>query len=111
MAIEKEQQLDLAFHALADPTRRAIVHMLCESKEISATMLAANFSSAQPTISKHLKVLEKAEIVARRIDGRNHYFSAQTEVISIISDWAERHQSLWNNSFDQLGKFLDTADK
>lgn len=111
MAIEKEQQLDLTFHALADPTRRAIVHMLCESKEISATMLAANFSSAQPTISKHLKVLEKAEIVARRVDGRNHYFSTQREGLSIISNWADRHQSLWDSSFDQLGKFLDKTNK
>ena len=104
-----EPQLDEAFGALSNATRRQIVTRLCAKPDMSALQIADMFDSAQPTISKHLKVLEKAGLVVRRIEGKRHIFSVNTLPLKAVADWSERHTRLWRNSLNQLSDYLDEA--
>ncbi|MCB2089630.1 MAG: metalloregulator ArsR/SmtB family transcription factor [Sphingomonadaceae bacterium] len=99
--------LDHAFHALGDGTRRAIIRFLESEGELPAGEIAGRFASAMPTISKHLKVLETAGLVAARREGRNRYYALVPGGLAPARSWMERHSKLWNHSLDQLGDYLD----
>jgi len=73
----------------------------------SAGELGAMFNSAQPTISKHLRVLEEAELVARRVDGRRHVFTLAPSRMRQAQRWLERHLAFWEGSLDQLEGLLE----
>jgi DNA-binding transcriptional ArsR family regulator len=73
----------------------------------SAGHLAALFDSAQPTISKHLKVLEEAELIARSVQGRHHIFTLRPDRMSQAQAWLEHHLQFWQESLDQLDSLLD----
>lgn len=74
MAIHYNEPLDRAFHALGDGTRRKILSMLAAEGALSASELRRPFDVAQPTVSKHLKVLERAGLIRREVSGRTHRF-------------------------------------
>lgn len=99
-------QLDRAFHALSDGTRRAILHELTRGEPRSAGELGQHFRSAQPTISKHLKVLEDAELIERTVDGRVHWFRLQPKGLREATRWLTRHQAFWEGAVDQLERLL-----
>lgn len=100
--------LDRAFAALADPTRRAIVARLAAG---SATVgeLAKPFDMSPPAVSKHLKVLENAGLVARRRAGRTHHLSVRPEPLRLAADWIEDQRRFWERSLDRLARHLDEA--
>ena len=98
--------LDLAFHALADGTRRSMIHALAEGETRSASELGRQFRSAQPTISKHLKVLEEAGIVQRKVEGRVHQFRLRRKALEQAGRWIGRHQEFWEGAVDQLDRLL-----
>ena len=100
------QALDLTFHALADGTRRSMIHALAHGKNRSAGELGRQFRSAQPTISKHLKVLEQAGIVERRVEGRVHQFRLRRIALEQAVRWIARHQAFWEGAVDQLDHLL-----
>jgi DNA-binding transcriptional ArsR family regulator len=102
--------LDRTFHALADPTRRSMIHALSGGKARTAGELGAHFSSAQPTISRHLKVLEGARLIERSVEGRVHRFRLRREALERAGDWIQRHQAFWNGAVDQLEQLLKGAD-
>jgi DNA-binding transcriptional ArsR family regulator len=104
--IPKTHDLDAVFSALADPTRRAILAQLSVS-EASVTELAAPFTISQPAISKHLKVLENAGLVARRIDRQRRLARLQAEPMAAAVTWLEEFRQFWSGSFDQLDGLLD----
>ena len=97
-----EAALDRTFHALADPTRRSMIHALSGGTPRSAGELGAQFRSAQPTISRHLKVLEGARLIERSVEGRVHRFRLRREALEQAGDWIERHQAFWTGAVDQL---------
>jgi DNA-binding transcriptional ArsR family regulator len=103
--------LDRTFHALADGTRRAMVHALAGGRARSAGELGRRFRSAQPTISKHLKVLEQAGLVERTIDGRVHRFRLIQRPLRDAERWIARHQQFWTGAVDQLERLLAEADR
>ncbi|MCA8961786.1 MAG: helix-turn-helix transcriptional regulator, partial [Planctomycetes bacterium] len=70
--VKRSAALDAAFHALAHPTRRAMLEMLADGVEHTVTELAAPFSASLAACSKHLVVLEKAKLIQRRVVGRTH---------------------------------------
>lgn len=109
MTIYNPSQLDIAFRALGDGTRRAIVEQLGTVHERTANNLVVLFESSQPTISKHLKVLEEAGLIQRRIEGRNHYFSMRPQCFAELEQWIGRHGAFWDRSLDRLAQHL--ADK
>ena len=102
-----EYQLDLAFHSLSDPTRRAIISHLLTQKEMSAGRIAGCFASAQPTISKHLKVLKEAGLITDRKSGRQNIYLLRPGGLDGIESWLQRHSMFWAHSLDQLETYLD----
>ena len=98
-------QMDLVFGALADPTRRAILARLAEG-EATVNELVAPFELSQPTISKHLKVLEGAGLVSR---GRNAQFRPvrlNAKPLAEASRWIGDYRRFWNESLDQLEAYV-----
>jgi DNA-binding transcriptional ArsR family regulator len=98
--------LDLTFRALADGTRRSMIHALAQGEARSASELGRRFRSAQPTISKHLKVLEEAGLVVRTIDGRVHRFRLRRKPLRDAEAWLTRHQAFWTGAIAQLDRLL-----
>ena len=111
MAIQYQQPLDRTFHALGDGTRRQILSMLAMKGALSANELRAPFDVAQPTISKHLKVLEQAELISREVVGRIHRFQLELAPMKEADDWLTRHQLFWEGTLKRLDGFMDQMDK
>ena len=104
MAVTAER-LDSTFAALADPTRRAILARL-SSGEASVTELAAPFEMTLPAVSKHLKVLERAGLIARSRDAQWRPCRLKADPLREVSDWVGRYRQFWDESFDRLDDYL-----
>lgn len=100
--------LDLAFAALADPTRRAIVARLALG-EATVNELAQPFHLTQPAISKHLKVLERARLVSRGRAAQTRPCRLELEPLQEVAGWMASYQSLWSDSFDKLDALLQAG--
>jgi DNA-binding transcriptional ArsR family regulator len=98
--------LSRTFAALADPTRRAILARL-SAGECSVTELAAPFDMSLPAVSKHLRVLERAGLVARRRDAQWRPCSIDAGPLEQVADWAEHYRHLWEGRLDRLGSYLE----
>lgn len=109
MAIEQTHadQLDRAFSALADPTRRAILSRLAVS-EATVSELMAPFDLSQPTISKHLKVLEEAGLIKSEHDAQRRPRRLVAAPLRDIADWVEPFRRQWEGRFDNLDRHLAT---
>jgi DNA-binding transcriptional ArsR family regulator len=107
--MESAATLDRTFHALSDPTRRSMIHALASGEARSAGELGQQFSSAQPTISRHLKVLEQAKLIERSVEGRVHRFRLRQRPLQEAGAWIERHQRFWNGALDQLETLLSRS--
>ena len=97
--------LDTTFSALADPTRRAIVARLARG-ECSVTDLARPFDVSLPAVSKHLRVLERAGLLARRREGRVHRCRLVARPLKDAEQWIERYRRFWEERFRSLDKYL-----
>lgn len=97
--------LSTTFAALADPTRRAILARLA-SGEASVTDLAEPFDMSMPGISKHLKVLEHAGLIARGRDAQWRPCRLEAGPLKDVADWVEHYRSFWEHSFDRLDEYL-----
>ena len=104
--MQRLSRLDRTFHALADGTRRSMIHALARGKPRSAGELGRQFRSAQPTISKHLKVLEQAGLVERTVEGRVHRFRLRDKPLDDAAGWIARHRAFWTGAVDQLERLL-----
>jgi len=98
--------LDRTFHALGDGTRRKMLSLLIRRGECTAGELGAPFRIAQPTASKHLAVLERAGLVRRRIQGREHRFRLEPTPLDEARGWIARHRDYWEATLDRLGEAL-----
>ncbi len=96
--------LDATFHALADPTRRAILARLATG-EASVTELAAPFQMSQPAISKHLKVLERAGLISRTRDAQRRPCRLQAKPLAEATEWLAEYRRFWEGSFDRPDDF------
>lgn len=111
MTMYSTASLDRTFHALADGTRRSIIHTLARGGTRSAGELGCQFNSAQPTISKHLKVLEQAALLERTVEGRVHRFRLRRKPLQDAERWIARHQAFWTGAIEQLDRLLsEVAD-
>lgn len=98
--------LSATFSALADPTRRAILSTLAQRGETSVTDLAAPFDMSLPGFSKHIKVLEKAGLIARGRTAQWRPCKLEAEPLREIADWVEHYRRHWEQSFDRLEVYL-----
>ena len=108
--MQSSPALDRTFHALSDGTRRSMVHMLAGGAPCSASDLGRLFQSAQPTISKHLKVLEEAGLVVRTVEGRVHRFTLRPKPLRTAERWLARHQAFWSGAVARLDRLLAETD-
>ena len=98
-------RLSTTFAALADPTRRAILARL-ESGEVSVTELAEPFSMSLPAVSKHLKVLERAGLIARSRDAQWRPCRLEASPLKDVADWVEHYRRFYEESLDRLDNYL-----
>ncbi len=104
--INEQPNLDAVFAALADPTRRAIISKLAGG-DAAVGDLAEPFAMSQPAISKHLKVLERAGLIERRVDKQKRMSHLKAEPMKAAVNWLEQYREFWENSFDQLDTLLE----
>jgi DNA-binding transcriptional ArsR family regulator len=105
-----DNELDATFHALADPTRRAILARLTEG-EATVNELAAPFDISLPAISRHLKVLERAGLISRGRDAQYRPCRLETANLEAAQDWIGQHRQQWEERFDRLSDFLETLQE
>lgn len=98
-------RLDATFAALADPTRRAMLARLAHG-DLAVKDLAAPFHMSGPAITKHLKVLERAGLVARSREGRRRPCRLETAPLADASRWIEQYRRMWEARLDRLGDYL-----
>lgn len=101
--------LDATFGALSDPTRRAILARLAAAPDSSVTELALPFRMTLPAVSKHLRVLEEAGLMARRRDGRTHHCRIVATPMRDASDWMARYRQFWEGRLEALQLYLDES--
>jgi DNA-binding transcriptional ArsR family regulator len=104
--VTNSNQLDRTFHALADPTRRAILARLSQG-EATVGELARPFDVSRPAISKHLRVLEAARLVQRTRDGRLSRCGLDAAPMREAADWVERYRQFWEDQLDSLSRYLE----
>lgn len=104
------RSLDLAFAALAHPTRRAIVARLAKG-EATVTELAAPFDMSQPAISLHLKVLEQAGLVSKRTDAQFRLCRIEPAGIKAVAAWVFDYRKYWEEAYEQLDQLLEEMQK
>ena len=102
--------LSITLAALADPTRRAILARLAQG-ETSVTHLAEPFSMSLPAVSKHLKVLERAGLIARGREAQWRPCRLEAGPLRDVAGWVERYRHFWEDSFDRLDEYLSTITK
>lgn len=93
--------MDHTLIALADPTRRAILERLRQGPA-RVTDLARPFSISLNSVSKHIRILERAELVTRHVSGREHLLSFNPEPLREVEAWIQAHSAFWNQQLDEL---------
>lgn len=106
MNLQSSDPLSSAFGALADPTRRAILERLSDG-ETSVGELAAPFDISPPAVSRHLKVLEEAGLIARRVEKQRRMIRIDPSRLREVSDWVNRYREFWEGQLDSLGAYLE----
>src|ERR1700733_4367961 len=102
--------LDLAFHALSDPTRRAVVSRLVEG-ELPVTTLAKPFDMALPSFAQHLKVLEDCGLIVSEKRGRSRWCRLVHVRFDEAADWMEAERRRWTERLDRLETYLDKTEE
>ena len=108
---KQEAQLNAVFGALSDPSRRRIVELLRLSGELKVGDIAQTFKMSLNGVSKHLKVLEAAGLVSRRIDGRVHWLSVEWPALQQPYEWLHFYQHYWTGRLDALVDYVKNRGK
>lgn len=103
--VEENLQLDDVFHALADPTRRAMLRSLAHG-ETSIGELAAPYQMSLAAASKHVKVLERAGLLRRTVRGRTHVCRIQSAPLARADEWLRFYERFWTTRLDALDEAL-----
>ena len=106
-----ENRLDRMFLALADQSRRSIVARLAEHGTLSVGEASAGLSLSPSGVTKHVKVLEEAGLVARRVEGRRHVLSLESERLLLAEDWIDRYRAMWSRSMSRLASLATEIEK
>ena len=103
--VEHNQALDLVFRALGDRTRRAMIRRLA-TREHTVTELAEPFAMSLAAASKHVRTLEDAGLVTRRIRGRTHFCQLNPKPLARADDWLRAYERLWDQRLADLAELL-----
>lgn len=110
MVTALEKRLDRTLTALADPARRAILKRLSRG-ETRVTDIAKPFDISLNSVSKHIRVLERAKLVTRRRAGREHWLSFNRQPLDEAAAWIEAQRAFWNERLDALERELSKPDE
>ena len=102
----KDDHLDRVFRALGDRTRRALLTRLTKGPAM-VTELAKPFAMSLPAVSRHVKVLERAGLVSRTIDGRVHNCSLQPNTLANVQTWLDKTREHWEGALASLARFVE----
>ena len=105
-----EGNLNHILTALADPTRRAILQRLSRG-EARVTELAQPFNISLNAVSKHIRILERAQLVRRRTVGREHFLSFNRQQVDKLANWVEKQRAEWSARLDTLDALLKEEDR
>ena len=105
----RDDRLDAVFHALGDRTRRALLARL-RARPAMITELAKPFAMSLPALSRHIRVLEHAGLIARTIDGRVHQCSLNAEPLKSIEAWIGHYREFWEGNLESLARHIEAAD-
>ncbi len=108
--VNNEEHLNRVFHALADPTRRKILERIASS-EATVGELAEPFNISAPAISKHLKTLEKAELISRVKEGKTHRFQMNTQPLQSAQTTIQQLTTFWLQRLSNLESFLNKENQ
>ena len=106
MVESRSDRLDNVFHALAHPARRAMLKQLADG-ERNLTELAAPLRMSFPAASKHVRVLERARLVRRRVKGRTHWCRIEGKPLAEANQWLEDYRRIWEGNFQRLDALLE----
>jgi DNA-binding transcriptional ArsR family regulator len=105
-ATPRHRHLDDTFAALADPTRRAILARLARG-EAAVGELAKPFAISLPAVSRHLRVLEEAKLIERRVDAQWRVCRLRPQPLRAAADWLDDYRRFWEESLDRLAEVLE----
>jgi|SRR5215472_3221305 len=108
--LSQRVNIDRVFHALGDPTRRAIVERLSEGP-LSVSRLAKPLDITVAAVVQHLQVLEKSGLVHTEKVGRVRTCRMESSGLSVAEQWIDERRSLWEKRLDRLGQFLAESDE
>lgn len=108
MRLNNSAHIDAVFLALAHPTRRRLLERMAERGESRVTELADGFDVSLNQISKHLKILERAGLMRRRREGREHRCAADLRSLMAARTWMDAYATFWRESLAGLGTWLDS---
>jgi DNA-binding transcriptional ArsR family regulator len=103
-------KLDLIFHALSDQTRRAILKDLCK-KEKTVSQIARPYKMSLAAVSKHLRVLESADLIDRRKEGSFYIVKLNADSLKTAEEWISYYQKFWSGRLNALQEFLEKEEK
>ena len=103
---ETDARLDTVFGALAHRTRRAMLQALCEGPA-AVTQLAAPHDMTLPAASKHVRVLERAGLVRREVNGRVHRCSLEAGPLRDVEQWVEHYREFWSDALEALARYVE----
>jgi len=104
------ENLSELLKAMSDTTRRALLTQLCQQGASRVTDLANTYDMSLNAISKHIKVLENAELVTRKTIGRTHWIEANIKRIGFTENWFKELKSIWELRLEKLNQVLNTGD-
>ncbi len=93
------------FQAIADPTRRAIIHKLA-GQTCTLTQVASEFDISQPAISKHIKILNECGLLIIKKNGRERFCTANLKALREVAEWADQYKVFWTGRLDKLEQLL-----
>jgi DNA-binding transcriptional ArsR family regulator len=102
-------RLDLIFRALGDQTRRAMLARLARQSSATVTELAEPFGMSLPAASRHIKVLERARLLSRTVDGRVHHCTLDVEPLRTVDQWLMDYRQFWNANLEALAKYVERS--
>jgi DNA-binding transcriptional ArsR family regulator len=97
------------FQAIADPTRRAVLHLLAE-KELPISEITSNFSMSRTAIAKHLHILSEAELVSSRKVGREKRYRLHPEPLAELKHWLSYYEKFWDNKLSMLKHLVENPE-
>lgn len=107
--LSSDERLDAVFQALSDRTRRALLARLAR-RPARITALAKPFAMSLPAVSRHIRVLERAGLVARTVDGRVHQCSLTAEPLGTAEAWLRHYRPFWAERLEALARYVESTD-